>query len=295
MGTEDFSILGLSVWSQLFILATQDSDLDYMASDGVFGLGFGDFADSNPTFIENLKSQILISRAIFSFYFASLNWDGPLESVFTIGGHDSDTYGTGDMYTIKIKNPGHGHWMTIIDSISVGKDKKASKSEAIFSTSEFALRGPSSEVKHILDKIKNVMKNCKNVNGLVMCSCSLDNWYKYPTITFYINDQAFSIRPDNYLYYHQGKCIALFLGHSNSNWILGQPFYREYYTIHDMDSHRMYLWKAKVFDQISLPIKNDDSFDFIQSSVLIPAGLFVSGIVYAYRRRQANAYNYQLI
>ena len=55
----------------------------------------------------------------------------------------------------------------------------------------------------------------------------------------------------------------------------------------------MYLWKAKQDKPVSL--NDDESSYFIQSSILIPAGLLITGIVYAYRRRQANAYNYQLI
>ena len=295
VGTEDFSILGLSVWSQLFILATQDSDLDYMASDGVFGLGFGQLADGNPTFVENLKLQQDIDRSIFSFYFSSMNWENAPESVFTIGGHDSDRYGTGIMYIIDI-NPEYGYWMTTIDGISVGNNKKtSSKSEAIFSTSERELKGPGAEVKPILNKIKNNVMNCKIVNGLVECPCSLDNLSKYPTVTFYNNGQALSIRPENYLYHKNGKCAVLISEHSHSNWILGQPFFREYYTVHDMDRKSIYLWKARTHHEFYIPAINDESTNYIQSAILIPVGLLISGIVYGYRRRQVDSFNYRLV
>ena len=192
--------------------------------------------------------------------------------------------------TISIRS-GYGYWTTFIESISVGKGSKfTSKSAAIFDTSSSLLLGPKAQVKTLVDEIK-YGRECKLSGGLYECKCQL-GFNRYPTFTFYIDENSYNINPEHYLYHNDGKCTILISDSGNSYWVLGQPFFREYYTAFDTERLKVYLWKAR---QNFFELNNDEGFNFIQSSVLIPAGLVVSGIVYAYRRRQANAYNYQLI
>ena len=295
IGEENFSFSNFTVKSQLFILIDQDFGLDYLDSDGGLGLGFKELSDYNPTFIENLKNQGSVNESIFSFWFPNINWNSPKDPAFTIGGYDSDQYGTGYDVAINIR-PGYGHWTIFIESISVNKTKPiSSKSAAILDASAYLLLGPKAQVKSILDKIKTSVRNCNSSSELLECKCSLESLSKFPEITFYIDENSFSVKPENYLYHNDGKCTILISNSSDSKWILGQPFFREYYTVYDMDKLQVRLWKAKqnYFELKSLT--NDESFDFIQSSVLIPAGLIVSGIVYVYCRRQINPFNYQLI
>ena len=91
---DTFYLNELTANSQTFILATEDSDLDGLKSDGVFGLGFNSLSDGHPTLIETLKQNGEIENAIFSIYFTNAQ-DSNQGSLLTIGGFDSD-YFTGE-------------------------------------------------------------------------------------------------------------------------------------------------------------------------------------------------------
>ena len=155
------------------------------------------------------------------------------------------------------------------------------------------LFGPTNEINSIHDAIKKNVQKCSVSDDIIYCPCENGKYSKFPTITIYIQNNAFVINPENYLSYYSGYCVALVLGIPSSFWVLGQPFFRAYYTVHDMDNEEIYLWKAKQDNPVKL--NDDESNYFIQSSILIPAGLLITGIVYAYRRRQIASYNYQVL
>ena len=221
VATEDFSISNFAVRSQVFLLTYQDSKLDYLISDGVIGLGFKELSKNQPTFIENLKNQGGVNEAVFSFYFPNINWDSPIDSAFTIGGYDSNVYGIGYNLTISIRS-GYGYWTTFIESISLDNGKKiSSKTPAIFDAGASLLLGPKVQVNSILAKITGSVKTCKLSDKLYECDCSLEQFSKYPVITFYIDENSFSVKPENYLYHNDGKCAVLISDSGDSKWILG--------------------------------------------------------------------------
>ena len=292
-GFETFRIDNLTANNQIFILSNQDFDMDGLESDGLLGLGFNWLAEYNPTFVENLKNQNQINQSIFSIYLNNYDKKNSIESAFTIGGYDAETYGTGKMLTINI-DASYGFWLATIKSISCGSSKKkVSNSYGLLDTGTTLLYGPWDDVDPIFNAIKAKVKKCKVDYDLLFCPCDQGKYNKFPDITFYIDNNPFVISPENYIFYDSGYCIPLITGTYDPYWIMGQSFFRAYYTVHDIDNEKMYLWKAKQDKPVSL--NDDESSYFIQSSILIPAGLLITGIVYAYRRRQANAYNYQLI
>ena len=292
---ETFSIDNLTALEQKFILTTQDFELYGLESDGLLGLGFNELADYTPTLVENLKSQGQITRAIFSIYLNSINNNNSIESAFTIGGSDSETYGTGDMQTINI-DTSYGFWLTIIQSIVTGNNtKKKSDSYGVLDTGTSLLMGPQYQVNSIFDGIKKKVKGCQYDSGFLLCKCNKGGYSKFPTITFNIQDIPFEISPENYVYFESGYCIPLVTGIQDSYWIIGQPFFREYYTVHDMDEEKIYAWRARKNSPGAQALHHEGQEYSFDSSILVPAGLLIAGIVYAYRRRQINEYNYQII
>lgn len=61
-----------------------------------------------------------------------------------------------------------------------------------------------------------------------------------------VGDQWFLLRPKDYLFYQPvyGMCAVLIQNQASLDgamWVMGDPFLRAYYSIYDMDEHRIGL------------------------------------------------------
>ena len=110
----------LIVKDQAFVESYEDYILDGSVSDGVLGLGFNRIG---TTFVENLKAQGQINKAIFSIYFNNIDKKNPIKSVLTIGGYDAATYGTGSMLTINVDHS-YLFWVTSMQGFAIGSNSK---------------------------------------------------------------------------------------------------------------------------------------------------------------------------
>lgn len=73
------------------------------------------------------------------------------------------------------------------------------------------------------------------VDGLLMGSCDKS---KYRPISLLINDKYFfELSPDSFvLDIGQGdKCFLPFLTSNEDHWVLGEPFFRNYYSVYDVE------------------------------------------------------------
>ena len=291
---ETFRIDNLTSTNQRFILISKDYDLDGLESDGLLGLGFKELSNDIPTLVDNLKAQNQITNSIFSIYLNNINNSNSLESVFTIGGYDIETYGTGNNLTINI-DTSYGFWLTSVDKIITGGKGKKSNYNAIWDTGTSLMTGPNDDVEAIFKQIMEKAEGCAIEEGYLICNCTQGNYKEFPDIKFIIENKPFTLTPDNYLFYENGYCFVLVSGRNDLFWILGQPLLREYYTVHDMDNKKMYFWKAKQNIADPLELNDVESRYFIYSNFIIPVSVVISGAYYIYhRRRQIHEYNYQV-
>ena len=238
VGLDTFKMDNLIVKDQAFVESYEDYILDGSVSDGVLGLGFNRIG---TTFVENLKAQGQINKAIFSIYFNNIDKKNPIKSVLTIGGYDAATYGSGRMVTINVEHR-YKFWASNMQGIAIGSNsKKALSSKIFFDTGASFLLGPTNEINSIHNIIKKHVQKCSMDAGTLYCPCENGKYSKFPAITFYIQNNAFVINPENYLGDVSGYCAVLISGISYSFWVLGQPFFRAYYTVHDMDNEKIYL------------------------------------------------------
>lgn len=98
-----------------------------------------------------------------------------------------------------------------------------------------------------------VTKNGKNsctidsASGSTYCSCTSISDSNYPSITLKMGDRyLFYLNNTNYLLWDpsMNQCILTFIQETDQTqkfWLLGDPIYRSYYIIHDMDNQRVGL------------------------------------------------------
>ena len=281
LSSETFMIDNYIVTSQDFILSTTDFDLESLQSDGLLGLGFRSLSDDYPTIIDNLKTQGQITEAIFSFYLTN-NEDSD-ESTFIIGGSEPERYGKGKMQTIDI-NALYGYWLIIIENIKINEHELNSRIYGILDTGSSLISGPDDDVTIILNTISDSIKNCEYAYGLLICECSFGNYSNYPDVYFTIANDSFILHPESYLLYDQGYCYVLIESGYANFWIIGQPFFRQFYTVHDMDNYKIYAWSTSDID------RNDSALaSSIETASLFAISIAIPIFIYtAWNNRKKN-------
>ena len=287
--TDTVEVEGLRVLDQPLVLATSDGSLDGLESDGILGLGFSGLSDGYPTFVQNLKAQGEIDSAVFSLYLN--HWDNAyMESAMTIGGFDAETYGQGQMTTINIISY-PGFWMSSVSKLIVAGNQAGSENTAIFDTGTSYIYGPNDLVDFINDKISSAVGSCGYVYwGEISCLCSIGEYSLFPDIELKINGVIYKITPESYLSFYGGYCYPMLSYSYDSYWLIGSPFFREFYTVHDMDHGKIYAWKAKSNADTTLA---SNSQLLGSTGAIIFAGL-VGASIYIYRRAQ-DPFKYSLL
>lgn len=249
LSIETFQISGLEVNEQVFVLIYEDSALDNLQSDGIFGLGFRSLSDGYLTVIENLKEQGEIDNAIFSIYLSDIN-EGSLNSAITIGGSDAEYYGTGEPIELEISKE-FGYWITSIDLVQIGDVKSKDYTLAILDTGSSMIYGPAQQVSVVLDEISRKINDC-TLESYLECPCTKGQYNDFPDFSLDMGGYIFTITPENYLYYSSGSCMVMILNSNDFYWLLGQPLFREYYSVFDMEKEKITFYKATKDSSISI-------------------------------------------
>lgn len=230
-GEESFSIASLKAESQSFILVLSDKDFDGLASDGLLGLAFATLSGNYPTFIETLMSKGQIDNKIFSFYLGNYD-DYLIKSEFTIGGSNAENYETKGTTVINIQKD-QGFWISTVESVSFGDYTIDSNTFAILDTGTSYIYGPDEEIKEIFTRIKEVLK-CQE-DSMLICECTQSDISLLSILTIEIDKNPYEIHPKNYVYFESNYCYILMYYINDVYWLVGQPIFRDYYTVHNME------------------------------------------------------------
>jgi hypothetical protein len=280
---DTLSLGDLSAKNQQFVLINYDKDLDFLNSDGLLGLGFSSLSDGVKTFVDNLKSQGQISESVFSFYIS--NSDNEYQqSVFTIGEYDTSKYGNGYEQTIEIDSS-FGFWLSIMDSFSVDtKVLNRRQAYAIFDLGSSLISVPNQIYKKYTKMVEQSIKNCYDI-GYLVCDCVFGDYLEFPDLTLNFNGEDFIIHAENYIYYENGYCYLLVDAIQDSYYIIGQPFFREYYTVFDMDKSTILVSPAARQGEYDYFAKVQQAG--IAAFVLVVAG----GLIMKFGRRESEGYD----
>jgi hypothetical protein len=213
--------------------------------DGILGLGFTSISiDTTPTVFENAISQNLLDQPIFSFYLGD-NSPGEL----TFGGYDSEKFEGDELTYVKLTSA--TYWEISLDEIKTVGDNASYHNDpnpdgqpitAIIDSGTSLLTGPKAEI----DRLANSVGATPNVVGEYTIDCKLVP--SIPDIVFVIDGKDYTVRGKESVIQAQGTCLFAFMGvdfpSPGPQWILGDVFMRDYYTVFNYNDQTIGFAKA---------------------------------------------------
>eukprot|EP00339_Tiarina_fusa_P017857 CAMPEP_0117054318 /NCGR_PEP_ID=MMETSP0472-20121206/37651_1 /TAXON_ID=693140 ORGANISM="Tiarina fusus, Strain LIS" /NCGR_SAMPLE_ID=MMETSP0472 /ASSEMBLY_ACC=CAM_ASM_000603 /LENGTH=398 /DNA_ID=CAMNT_0004769873 /DNA_START=40 /DNA_END=1236 /DNA_ORIENTATION=+ len=206
--------------------------------DGILGLGFTSISVGGaPTVFENAIKQNKVDQPVFAFY---LGDNGPGE--LTFGGYDSAKF-EGELQYVSLDAA--TYWQITMDAVSAGDYHKDADEPitAIVDSGTSLITGPKAEIK----KLAAAVGAKPSFTGQYSLDC--DKLDEIPDVTFTIGGTDYSIPGSKTVIQAQGICLFAFMGMDfpapGPQWILGDVFMREYYTVFNYHDQTIGFAKAK--------------------------------------------------
>ncbi|KAI1709190.1 eukaryotic aspartyl protease domain-containing protein [Ditylenchus destructor] len=216
------------------------TDMNGDAADGILGLAFRSNSENGvePPLIAAIR-QGLLDKPLFTVYLDTegVNFTNARGGLFTYGGLDSENCASDVNYV----NLTLAHWWQFnIESVNVGKQYKYKKiAEVISDTGTSLILGPPKVVKKIA---KAVGATYNDTYGLYLIDCKAT----YDPVTFTINKVDYNLTSSVLTMdvgLEDGTCLfgidGVDFGGSAYDWILGDPFIRQYCNVYDIGNKRM--------------------------------------------------------
>ncbi|NIG60327.1 chymosin-like [Pontoporia blainvillei] len=178
------------------------------------------------------------ARVSESHIMTYLGFGNGQESMLTLGAIDPSYY-TGSLHWVPVTL--QKYWQFTVDSVTIGGVVVACDGgcQAILDTGTSLLVGPSSDILNI----QMAIGATQNRYGEFDIDCG--SLSSMPTVVFEINSRMYPLTPSAYTNQDQGFCTSGFQGENNSQqWILGDVFIWEYYSVFDRAINRVGLAKA---------------------------------------------------
>jgi len=246
IGKDSVSLAGLTVTGQPFGQATTIAD--FFANqplDGILGMGWPAISvDGLEPVFQTAIDQKLVAEPKFAFWMGHETTEGEMAGEITLGGVDKTRF-TGDISYVPVTRK--GYWQFDLDKITVNGKKVASSGSAISDTGTSLVAGPSDAIDKMCTGLGGVLDEGE---GIYKIDCDAPN---LPNVVFTINGKDFAVTPKSYVLpptvtkYNQGqkvdKCVLGFqsFGGAPIDWILGDTFIREFYTIYDVGNAQVGL------------------------------------------------------
>jgi len=242
------SYSGVTVHKQSFGAATTVSGLtgvDGIIGFGPVGLTQGTVSGTGlvPTFMDNLYSQRSISKEVLGVYFAPEHGSDTDDAngELTLGGVDPRKY-TGHLHYFPLTtvSPFSGYWGIDIESVEYGSTQLISHTQAIVDTGTTLILIPSSAYANFL-----LATGGTTSDGLVRFTTKPTHKF-----TIKIGSVSFPLTPSQYLvphaqYSHFGLASGFYYawihdgGASGVNFLIGQKFLENYYSVYDTTHSRV--------------------------------------------------------
>jgi len=207
--------------------------------DGILGLGFTSISVGGvPTVFEQAIKQNKVDLPVFAFYLGD-NQPGEL----TFGGYDSSKF-EGELEYVNLEAA--TYWEIALDSVAAGDYKKDSadgKITGIVDSGTSLITGPRSEIS----KIAAAVGATANIVGEYTIDCA--KVPDLPDVVFTIGGTEYSIPGPKTVIQAQSTCLFAFMALDipapGPQWILGDVFMREYYTVFNYHDQTIGFAKAK--------------------------------------------------
>jgi len=207
--------------------------------DGILGMGFTSISVGGvPTIFEEAIKQNKVDQPIFAFYLGD-NQPGEL----TFGGYDSAKF-EGDLEYVKLESA--TYWEIALDSIEAGDYKKDSadgKITGIVDSGTSLITGPKAEIS----KLAAAVGATPNFVGEYTIDCA--KVPDLPDVVFSIGGTEYSVPGPKTVIQAQSTCLFAFMALDipapGPQWILGDVFMREFYTVFNYHDQTIGFAKAK--------------------------------------------------
>lgn len=224
-----------------FLLVNEWQQSPFEKVDGVIGLSREYITvngnNSGSQLLDALYESGQIEKKIFSLSYGS----SPSASI-QFGGYDTSLTAPGSTFKF-FKTPYDKQWQLSISAMKVGEkaefpngSKRAfyfDSKPAYLDTFSPYIQVPKSDGIQLYSLILHEIQY-EVVDGLLMGPCDKS---LYSTVSLYINDKFYvTLTPDSFvLDIGQGdKCFLPFRYNNEDHWVLGEPFFRDYYSVYDV-------------------------------------------------------------
>lgn len=203
--------------------------------DGILGLGFDSISVGGvPTVFHNAIVQGKVEKPMFAFYLGN-NADGEL----TFGGYDDDKFVGEELTWVPLSDA--TYWRIDMEGVRIGLFE-VGPTDAIVDSGTSLITGPSMDILAIALEIgaKPTLTgqytiDCEKVDGI-------------PDITWKIGGNDYVLPGKSLVIQSTGMCIFAMMGMDfpkpGPQWILGDVFMREYYTVFDYEAKSIGFAKA---------------------------------------------------
>lgn len=202
--------------------------------DGILGLGFDSISVGGvETVFHNAIDQGLVEEGKFAFYLGDQE-DGEL----TFGGYDETKF-TGDLKWVDLSHA--TYWQIDMDGAQIGSFSTG-PTNAIVDSGTSLITGPSSDIS----KIAKTIGATKTLIGQYTIDCDVVE--SIPNMTWTIDGVDYTV-PGSKLVIESGSmCLFAMMGmdfpEPGPQWILGDVFMREFYTVFDYENKKVGFAKA---------------------------------------------------
>ncbi|KAH7704524.1 aspartic protease [Aphelenchoides avenae] len=205
-------------------------------SDGLFGLSPGKaYEGSDKSIIEAAAAQGLLDKPVFTVWLEEKGAEKNVRAgVFTYGGLDTENCGP----VIDYRDTDYLWWKFDIEGVSVGNFSTSGKLQAVSDTGTTDLVGPPDQVEAILTEL-----------GVDPYTRVIDCDATFEPLVFTIGGKQYAV-DHNQLIIHRwddpSVCIVPIGAYpfSDYDWLLGDPWVRQYCQVHDFGKKNIGFAKA---------------------------------------------------
>ncbi|RKP14830.1 aspartic peptidase domain-containing protein [Piptocephalis cylindrospora] len=250
VGKDQMTIGNIRLENQTFGESTVEPGMTFagVPFDGILGLGFDSLSSqgAQPPFYSMIQ-QSRIKEPLLSAWFAPYNpqaiGSGTPGGELAFGSIDPSRY-TGELTWAPVINK--GYWEVELNGLrlTTGQDAPIrARSAAIDTgTSLVIMSEPDAQAIHSL------IPQANRIPGTPMWSVPCDT-RGLPGVTFIINSKPYTIPASAWVLPNgDGTCISGFSSTNDSDtlWIVGLIFLRQYYTVYDMGNARVGFGKREM-------------------------------------------------
>ncbi|EQC38888.1 hypothetical protein SDRG_03846 [Saprolegnia diclina VS20] len=210
-------------------VTAQDATIQKFASEGIVGLGFPALASiSAPTFLEALDI------AIFSLYISPLP-TSPVPSQLLLHGRQTE------LSSSFMPHIRQGFWAVRFGGLRVhDASLQRAATVAILDSGTSLLLLPHIEYASVVARLCTVVPALDGCDGGPV-SCSSCDHTSFPPLTFVLGSTGFTLQGSDYVRCELNVCTPQIETSTNSFVVLGDIFFRAYYTAFDVTNRSVRL------------------------------------------------------